>query len=157
MVKKITSAKFNIVKQMGGVVSETLYAIKVVSSFGMEEKELDKFKIWTKNTETIGKKYQLRFSFMFGIMKFAIFSFYTFSFYLGSVFILDQKPNSNSNNNPYTPQEVITVLIALITGYISLIAALPNIQALMAAKQVGGEIFSVIDRVPRIRDSKNAV
>lgn len=55
--------------------------------------------------------------------------------------------NSNTGN-PYTPQEVITVLIALITGYIGLIAALPNIQALMAAKQVGGEVFAVIDRVP---------
>lgn len=36
MVKKITQAKFDIVKQMGGVVSETLYAIKVVVSFGQE-------------------------------------------------------------------------------------------------------------------------
>lgn len=26
----------------------------------------------------------------------------------------------------------------------------------MAAKQVGGEIFAVIDRVPKIKDSKNA-
>lgn len=94
---------------------------------------------------------------MFGIMKFAIFSFYTFSFWLGSEFIYNQRPNSNNGGKPYTPQEVITVLIALITGYIGLIAALPNIQALMAAKQVGGEIFSVIDRVPRIRDSPNCV
>jgi hypothetical protein len=60
----------------------------VVSSFGMEEKELEKFKEWTNLTEKVGKKYQLRFAFMFGIMKFAIFSFYTFSFYLGSQFIL---------------------------------------------------------------------
>lgn len=34
LVKKITAAKFDIVKQIGGVVSETLYAIKVVTSFG---------------------------------------------------------------------------------------------------------------------------
>jgi len=51
---------------------------------------------------------------------------------------------------------VITILIALITGFLSLIAALPNIQAVQAAKQVGGEIFSVLDRVPKIRDTEGA-
>lgn len=40
---------------MGGVVSETLYAIKVVASFSMEKKELEKFKVWTKQTEVVGK------------------------------------------------------------------------------------------------------
>ena len=93
---------------------------------------------------------------MVAIMKFAIFSFYTFSFYVGSVFILNQTPNSNSNDEPYTATEVYTVLIALITGFLSLIAALPNIQAVVSAKQVGGEIFSVIDRIPRIKDNENA-
>lgn len=88
---------------MGGVVSETLYAIKVVASFGMEEKELEKFKVWTTNTENVGKRFQTRFAFMFGIMKFAIFSFYTFSFWLGSQFILNKTANSNSDGKPYTP------------------------------------------------------
>jgi ABC-type multidrug transport system fused ATPase/permease subunit len=157
MVKNITEAKFDIVKQMGGVVSETLYAIKVVSSFGMEEKEIEKFKIWNKKTEIMGKKFVDRFSFMYGIMKFAIFSFYTFAFYIGSQMIYEGTPNSNSDDQPYTPQEVITILIALITGYISLIASLPSIQAVVAAKQVGGEIFAVIDRVPKIRDGVEAV
>ena len=87
MVKKITAAKFDIVKQMGGVVSETLYAIKVVASFGREEKELQKFKEWTRQTEIVGKRYQCRFAFMVAIMKFAIFSFYTFAFYIGIRFI----------------------------------------------------------------------
>jgi len=89
MVKKITAAKFDIVKQMGGVVSETLYAIKVVTSFGREETEIEKFKKWTDKTEKVGKQFQCRFAFMVAIMKCAIFSFYTFSFYIGSVFIQD--------------------------------------------------------------------
>ena len=42
---------------MGGVVSETLYAIKVVASFGREDKEISKFKRWTRQTEIIGKRY----------------------------------------------------------------------------------------------------
>ena len=42
---------------MGGVVSETLYAIKVVASFGMEQKELEKFKEITAQTEIVGKRF----------------------------------------------------------------------------------------------------
>ena len=48
----------------------------------------------------------------------------------------------------YTGGDVLAVIIALITGFMTLIAALPSIQAVMAAKIVGGLIFSVIDRVP---------
>ena len=85
---------------------------------------------------------------MVAIMKFAIFSFYTFSFYVGSLYIQYQKVNKDGNL--YTAQDVLTVLIALITGFLSLIAALPNIQAVQSAKIVGKTIFDVIDRVPKI-------
>ena len=98
---------------------------------------------------------------MVAIMKAAIFSFYTFAFYLGSVYIQEQKPNSSRStpghdDQPYTAQDVLTVLIALITGFLSLIAALPNIQAVQAARLVGRGIFDVIDRVPRVRDAPGA-
>ena len=36
MVKKITADRLDIINEMGGVVSETLYAMKVVASFGRE-------------------------------------------------------------------------------------------------------------------------
>lgn len=51
---------------------------------------------------------------------------------------------------------MFTIVISLITGFISLIAALPNVQAVMAAKQVGGEIFSVIERSPKIKDHESS-
>ena len=84
---------------MGGVVSETLYAIKVVASFGQEMKELEKFKKWTDKTESVGKKFQFRLAFMVAIMKCAIFSFYTFSFYVGSYFILNEYSNSTKGDD----------------------------------------------------------
>ena len=43
LVKKSTSERLDAIKVMGGVVSETLYAIKVVASFGRESEELAKF------------------------------------------------------------------------------------------------------------------
>jgi ABC-type multidrug transport system fused ATPase/permease subunit len=46
-------------------------------------------------------------------------------------------------------------LIALITGFLSLIAALPHIQGIQAAKLAGKTIFNVIDRKPLIDNCKN--
>ena len=57
LVKKITEQKLETTKQVGGVVSEILYAIKVVVSFGREEKELEKFKECAKKTEEVGKRF----------------------------------------------------------------------------------------------------
>ncbi len=87
LVKNSTGERLDAIKQMGGVVSEILYAIKVVISFGRENLELDKFYKFSEQANDIGKKYQRRYSFMVAIMKFAIFSFYTFSFYVGSLFV----------------------------------------------------------------------
>jgi ABC-type multidrug transport system fused ATPase/permease subunit len=40
MIKKATIEKIDIVKGLGGIAEETLNAIKVVVSFGREEKEI---------------------------------------------------------------------------------------------------------------------
>jgi ATP-binding cassette, subfamily B (MDR/TAP), member 1 len=47
MVARITAARLEVIKQMGGLVSETLYAVKVVASFGREREEINKFLGWT--------------------------------------------------------------------------------------------------------------
>jgi hypothetical protein len=50
MVKNITEARLNVNKEVGGMVSEVLYAIKVVASHGTEAQEVEKFIKWTKKT-----------------------------------------------------------------------------------------------------------
>ena len=87
-------------------------------------------------------------------MKFAIFAFYTYSFFIGSYFVENQNVNSKTGE-PYNQKDVLSVLIALITGFIGLIAALPNVQSLIAAQTLGAHIFKVIERVPEIRNSEN--
>lgn len=91
----------------------------------------------------------------FGMMKFAIFFFYAYSFFVGSYFIQYEKINSQTGV-PYTQKDVLSILIALITGFVGLIAALPNVQAIIAAKTLGKLIFDVIERVPEVRDVPNA-
>lgn len=85
-------------------------------------------------------------------MKFTIFFFYTFSFLIGSVFVQHKFVNSRTGQL-LSSGDVLSVLIALMTGFMTFLSAMPNIQAMIASKMVGGVIFGVIDRVPAIRDS----
>ena len=153
-IKQFTSDKLKVIEHLGGVVEETLTAIKVVAGFGREERELRKFAKWSRRTMRVAKKFTFMKSFTVGIMKFAIFGFYAYSLYVGSIFVENQSINSKTDE-PYSQKDVLSVLIALITGFIGLIAALPNVQSLMAAKTLGAHIFKVIERVPEVRNSDN--
>lgn len=62
-------------------------------------------------------------------MKFSIFFFYSYSLYVGSWFIQNGVPNPTSSdpNAVYNFKTVIQTVIALITGFVCLISALPNV------------------------------
>ena len=79
--------KLNVIKHLGGIAEVTLTAIKVVTSFGREERELRKFAKWSRRTLRVAKKATYVYSFMVGIVKFALFGFYVFSLYVGSYFV----------------------------------------------------------------------
>jgi hypothetical protein len=83
----------------------------------------------SNNTRLAGLSFQNKLAFMKAIMKFAIFSFYTFSFYIGSFFIQRGFYN-NQSQDVYGTQDILVVIIALITGFLSLIAALPHVQGI---------------------------
>ena len=153
MVRRFTMQKLAVIKHLGGIAEETLTAIKVVAGFGREDRELSKFAAWSRRTQRVAKKSTFMYSFMVGIMKFAIFAFYAYSFYVGSTLVENKTINSKTGE-PYSQKDVLSVLIALITGFVGLIAALPNVQSLMAAKTLGALIFQVIERVPEIRNTE---
>jgi hypothetical protein len=90
---------------------------------------------------------------MVGLMKSSVFLFYTYAFLVGSFLIQNQVIN-NKSEQAYTGSDILTVIVSLITGFMTLISALPSFQNVMAAKVVGRIIFDVIDRVPKIRDLK---
>jgi ABC-type multidrug transport system fused ATPase/permease subunit len=55
-VRSSTLEKLDITKGLGGIAEETLLAIKVVVSFGREEKELQKFNNWVQKAHIVGRK-----------------------------------------------------------------------------------------------------
>lgn len=87
MVRIFTIEKVEVNKQLGGIAEETLHAIKVVSGFGREDREVRKFAQMSRETTRVSKKFTKMYSFMVGIMKTAIFGFYAYSLYLGSLYV----------------------------------------------------------------------
>lgn len=59
-------------------------------------------------------------------MKASIFFFYAYAFFIGSILIENGTINSRSGE-PYSGGDILAVIIALITGFMTLIAALPSI------------------------------
>ena len=152
-VRRFTVEKVDTIKHLGGIAEETLTAIKVVASFGREDRELRKFAQNARRTQRVAKKFTLMQSLTVGIMKFAIYGFYAFSFYIGSVLVYNEHYNSKTGK-AYDQKDVLSVLIALFTGFVGLIAALPNVQSLIAAKTLGALIFKVIEREPKVGNSE---
>lgn len=105
----------------------------------------------------VGKKASATMALMVGLMKFSIFFFYTYSLLVGSFFIEKQVGNFVKDGEPYNQQIILQTLIALITGFVGLIAALPNVQAIVAAKTLGVLIFDVIERVPEVRNANRTI
>ena len=97
------------------------------------------------------------YALMVGLMKFSIFFFYTYSLYVGSWFIQNRVPNPTKDdpNAVYDFKTVIQTIIALITGFVCLISALPNVQAIVSAKTLGALIFEVIERDPLVKNKEN--
>jgi ATP-binding cassette, subfamily B (MDR/TAP), member 1 len=126
VVKKAMIDRVEAVKGLGGVAAETFSAIKVIVAFGGEEIEINKMGKWIQFTEKVSKRQLFIFGTMLSIMKMSVFMYYTYSFFLGGIFVQKQKVNSKTGQ-PYNAEDVLAILIAFITGFVSLVGALPNV------------------------------
>jgi ABC-type multidrug transport system fused ATPase/permease subunit len=64
-------------------------------------------------------------------------------------------PTRDDPDAIYDFKTVIQTVIALITGFVCLISALPNVQAMVQAKTLGALIFEVIERDPKVKNKPN--
>jgi hypothetical protein len=71
---------------------------------------------------------------------FFIFGFYSFALLLATLFVENEVINSLTGEI-YTTGDLLTVIVATITGLITSIGVIPNIQYFTKAKVVGALIF----------------
>jgi ATP-binding cassette, subfamily B, bacterial MsbA len=110
-VKKSSLEKLGVIKQLGGIAEETLTAIKVVTSFGREERELEKFTAWSEKTREVALKQAQTYALCVALTKFSIFFFYSYSLFVGSFFIQNGVINTSFTQPPGgAPYDFKTVL-----------------------------------------------
>jgi subfamily B ATP-binding cassette protein MsbA len=88
-VKKTAQGRIDVAKSLGGIAEETLTAIKVVSSFGREDREISKFEKQCQFATDVSKKATRTMATMVGLMKFVMFTFYTYAMFVGSRYMLN--------------------------------------------------------------------
>ncbi len=52
-VKTVTAEKMAVMKKLGGVIEESLTAIRLIASFANEKKETEKFRKLSENVKTV--------------------------------------------------------------------------------------------------------
>jgi ABC-type multidrug transport system fused ATPase/permease subunit len=95
-------------------------------------------------------------SIMIGIFRFLIFGFYVYSFWIATKFI-EEKYNNPNSDNEYSVNDLLCILMAILTGMVNLMGLNPNFEALIKARVAGRMIFDVLDREPMIKDLPNCI
>lgn len=76
-------------------------------------------------------------AFIAAIFKMFIFGYYAYSMYLASIWIEYHLENPSNGYKPYDMGQLLSVLVAFLTGMMMLFGLAPNIEALVKAKVVG--------------------
>jgi len=130
-VKKTAIAKMGVMKQLGGVIEESLTAVRLIASFANEDKEERKFKELAKKVKDVAQKASFWMAFIVGCFKMFIFGYYVYSFYLASIYMEKGKLNPSNGYEKYDVGKLLSVLVSFMTGMMQIFGLTPNIQALI--------------------------
>ncbi|KAI3946857.1 hypothetical protein MKW98_003420 [Papaver atlanticum] len=141
LIGKMASRWQTAYSQAGIVVEQTLGAIRTVASFTGENQAIAKYKKSLKVAYKAGVLEGLYAGLGLGSVMFVAFCSYSLAIWYGSKLILDKG---------YTGGDVINVIVAVLTGSMSLGQASPCLGAFAAGKAASYKMFETINRKPEI-------
>ena len=141
-------------EKAGGIAEETIYNIKTVASFCNIDYEIKRYD--QKLIESMKAGIQDGFKTAFGLFAifFIIYFSYTVSIWYGSHLIHDGSLNVITGK-PMGAGDVITVLISVVFGAMSMGQTIPNIKAISTACSAAGEFFELFERKLEIEKKNN--
>ena len=116
-----------IMKKLGGVVEESLTAIRLIASFANEDKEVKKFVNLATEVKTVAHSQEFWSAFIVGAFKMFIFLYYVYSFYIASVYMQKGYGNPSKNYTTYDVGGLLSVLVSFMTGMMMIFGLTPNI------------------------------
>ncbi|VAH39838.1 unnamed protein product [Triticum turgidum subsp. durum] len=146
MMTKITSRSQASYSNAGNVVEQTIGAIKTVVSFNGEKQAIEAYnKLIHRSYENVVEE-GLTNGFGMGSVFFALFSSYGLAIWYGGKLVLTKG---------YTGGQVLTVLLAIMTGAASLGNAAPCMTAFAEGQSAAHRMFRIIKRKPDIDPDDN--
>ncbi|XP_068661614.1 ABC transporter B family member 4-like [Aristolochia californica] len=141
IISKMASRGQTSYSEAGVVVEQTIGAIRTVASFTGEKLAINKYEKSLKTAYRSGVNEGLAAGLGYGAVMFVMFSSYALAVWYGSRMIL---------NDGYTGGDVINVIIAVLTGSMSLGQASPCLSAFAAGQAAAYKMFETIKRKPEI-------
>ncbi|WJX22543.1 ATP-binding cassette sub- B member 9 [Trifolium repens] len=127
--------------EAGNVVDQTVGAIRTVASFTGEKKAIEKYNSKIKVAYTTTVQQGIVSGLGMGTLLLIIFCTYGLAMWYGSKLVVEKGYNGGT---------VMTVIIALMTGGLSLGQATPSLNAFAAGQAAAYKMFETIKRKPKI-------
>ncbi|XXG76263.1 hypothetical protein AAC387_Pa08g0647 [Persea americana] len=141
MIEKMASRGQTAYAEAGVIVQQTIGSIRTVASFTGEKKAVHKYGMSLNTAYKSGVQEGFISGLGLGSVMFVLFCSYALAIWFGSRLIL---------NNGYTGGDVATVMLAVITGSMSLGQASPSLSAFGEGQAAAFKMFETIKRKPEI-------
>ncbi|KAK1166105.1 bile salt export pump-like isoform X1 [Acipenser oxyrinchus oxyrinchus] len=141
-VAKLTGRELQAYAKAGAVADEVLSAIRTVSAFGGEKKEVERYDKNLVSAQRWGIRKGLIMGFFTGYMWFIIFLCYALAFWYGSSLVVD--------THEYSPGTLVQVFFGVLIGALNLGQASPCLEAFASGRGAAAVIFETSDKDPEI-------
>ncbi|RFU81921.1 abc multidrug transporter mdr1 [Trichoderma arundinaceum] len=121
----------------GTVAEEVISSIRTATAFGTHDRLAQQYETHLRAAEKYGTKMQIIQAVMIGSLYAITFWNYGLGFWQGSRFLVDGEADVG---------QILTILMAILTGSYSLGNVAPNSQAFNSAVAAAAKIYSTIDR-----------
>ncbi|KAM0028052.1 putative ABC-type xenobiotic transporter [Helianthus debilis subsp. tardiflorus] len=140
-ISKMASREQNAYAKAANIVEQTIGSIKMVAAFSGEKKAVDEYNKFLVDAYNSSVHQGLATGLCFGLMMLVILCSYALAFWYGAKMILEKG---------YTGGTVITVMIAVLTGSMSLGQVSSCLSAFAAGRAAAFKMFETINRKPEI-------
>ncbi|CAI0469814.1 unnamed protein product [Linum tenue] len=141
MVSRMTTRGQSAYAKASTVVEQTIGSIRIVASFTGEKQSIENYKKHLVTAYKSGASEGLATGLGLGMLMFIMFASYGLAIWFGGKMILEKG---------YTGGEVLNVIIAVLTGSMSLGQSSPSLTAFAAGQAAAYKMFETINRKPEI-------
>jgi len=136
-------------EKAGGIAEECIKNIKTITSFANYDFEIARFNQRLEESYKAGLTGGFKSGLSLGLFYFLNFSSFALAIFYGSRLIILKEYNSNTNRL-FAIGDILTVLISIVLGVLSLGRSGPHLKAIVEAINTAKELFELMERVPRI-------